>query len=63
LRTIETAVDYAIDEAAWAVGRALVNQRFDAILETVRVRGGSKLPADATEQDILDYAVEITRRR
>jgi hypothetical protein len=63
-RSMEAEDDVAVlDEAAWAAGRALINRRMDAILDAVRLRGDSPLPADASEQDILDYAVEITRRR
>ena len=60
-RTIEAADDDAIDEAAWAAGRALLNQQYDRAL-TAGLKGyRSPLPADASEQEILDYAVEITR--
>ncbi len=63
-RSLEAADDIGVlDEAAWGAGRVLINRRVDAILDAVRLRERSPLPADASEQDILDYAVEITRRR
>jgi predicted transcriptional regulator len=60
---LEGQSDAEIDEAAWAVGRALVDQQYDAAMKARRLRGGWPLPPDASEQDILDYAVKICRRR
>ncbi len=62
-RSSEGDADASLDEAAWAAGLALSNHRFNTILEAVRQRGRPPLPPNASEQDILDYAVEITRRR
>lgn len=62
-RAIEASEDSAIDEAAWAAGRALLDQRYERSLAAGLENFRSPLPAEASEQDILDYAVEITRRR
>ncbi len=63
LRRIEAEGETQLAEAAWAVGRALIDQQYDALIEARRLRGGLPLPLDASEQDILDYAVKICRRR
>jgi hypothetical protein len=62
-RAIEIDEDGAIDAAAWAAGRALLDQQFDRALAAGLKRFKSPLPEDASEQEILDYAIEITRRR
>ncbi len=59
-----TAVeDTALDEAAWQARRARLNEQYERSLAEGLRNFKSPLPADASEQDILDYAVEITRRR
>jgi hypothetical protein len=62
-RSIEQQQDHAIDEAAWAAGRALLDWQYDSILDAYRRSGRSPLPPDASEQDIIDFAVKICRRR
>jgi predicted transcriptional regulator len=63
LRRIEAQGDQAIDEAAWAAGRALLDRQYQDALKTGLDRAPSTLPAKASEEDILAEAVRITRRR
>ena len=63
LRRIEAQGDRAIEEAAWAAGRALLERQYDDALSSGLGRAPSSLPADASEADILAEAVRITRRR
>jgi hypothetical protein len=63
LRRIEAQGEHAIDEAAWAAGRALLDKEYDAVLGRGLQRYTPPLPADASEDDILAEAVRITRGR
>jgi|HubBroStandDraft_3_1064219.scaffolds.fasta_scaffold150785_3 hypothetical protein len=63
LRRIEARGDQAIEEAAWAAGRALLDRQYEAALEAGLGRAPSVLLPDASEEDILAEAVRITRRR
>lgn len=60
-RSAEALDDKAIDEAAWAVGRALLNKRYDRLLAEGLTHFKSPLPVDAPEQDILDHAATMTK--
>jgi len=62
LRRIEAQGDRAIEEAAWAAGRALLDQQYDAALHAGLARRPSTLASDASEEDILAEAVRISRR-
>ena len=62
LRRIETQGDQAIDEAAWAAGRALLDRQYDDALRVGLGRVPSTLSANASEADILSEAVRITRQ-
>jgi predicted transcriptional regulator len=63
LRRIEAQGERAIDEAAWAAGRALLDLQHEDALQAGLGRAPSMLPADASEGDILAEAVRLTRRR
>ena len=63
LRRIEAQGDGAIEEAAWAAGRALLDRQYEDALRSGLSRAPSTLPADASEEDILAEAARITRRR
>jgi hypothetical protein len=63
LRRIEALGDEAIEAAAWAAGRALLDRRYEAALEVGLSRAPSSLPPSASEDDILAEAVRITRSR
>jgi len=63
LRRIEAQGEQAIDEAAWAAGRALIDQEYEAVLDRGLQRYAPPLPAAASEDEILAEAVRITRRR
>jgi predicted transcriptional regulator len=63
LRRIEAQGEQAIDEAAWAAGRALLDKAYDATLDRGLLRYTPPLPADASEDEILAEAVRITRGR
>jgi predicted transcriptional regulator len=62
LRRIETQGDVAIEEAAWAAGRALLDKEFDAVLDRGLRAYRPPLAPDASEGEILAEAVRITRR-
>jgi hypothetical protein len=63
LRRIEAQGDRAIDEAAWAAGRALLDKEYEAVLERGLANYRPALPAGASEDDMLAEALRITRRR
>ncbi len=63
LRRIEAKGDSAIEEAAWATGRALLDQQYEEALQAGLSRAPSTLAPDASEEDILAEAVRITRQR
>lgn len=63
LRRAEAEGPEQADEAAWAAGRALLNQRFDAIMAKIGEHMPALLPDDADEEAILAKAVELTRDR
>jgi predicted transcriptional regulator len=63
LRRIEAQGELAIDEAAWAAGRALLDQQYDRAVQGGLSRAPSTLPTDASEEDILAEAVRMTRDR
>ena len=62
LRRIEAEGDCALEDAAWAAGRALLDERYEAVLERALAQAPSTLPPDATEEDILAEAVRVTKR-
>jgi predicted transcriptional regulator len=51
------------DETAWEVGRAILDKQWNDAVRAGLARYQSPLPPDASEEDILAYAVQITRRR
>jgi hypothetical protein len=63
LRRIEAKGDQAIDEAAWAAGRALLDREYEELLDKGLANYTPPLPADASEDDILAEAVRLTHRR
>lgn len=63
LRRIEAQGDRAIDEAAWAAGRALLDKEYQATLDQGLQRYEPPIPAGASEEDILSEAIRITRDR
>jgi len=63
LRRIEAQGDHAIEEAAWAAGRVLLDRQYEQALNAGLARAPSSLPPDASEESILAEAVRITRRR
>ena len=63
LRRIEAQGDEAIDEAAWAAGRAVLDKDYEAVLDRGLANYKPTIPADASEDEILAEAVRITRRR
>jgi hypothetical protein len=62
LRRIETQGDRAIEEAAWAAGRALLDREYETVLDRGLAGYTPAMPADAAEDDILAEAVRVTRR-
>jgi hypothetical protein len=63
LRRFEAQGDRAIEEAAWAAGRALLDKEYEEVLDRGLAQYASGLPTDAPEDDILAEAVRFTRRR
>lgn len=63
LRRIEARGERAIDEAAWAAGRALLNKEFEEVLDRGLANYTPSIPADASEDEILAEAVRLTRGR
>ena len=60
LRRIEAQGDQAIEEAAWAAGRALLDREYEAVLDRGLAKFTPTLPAGAPEEAILAEAVRIT---
>jgi hypothetical protein len=63
MRVIEAAGDQAVEEAAWAAGRALLDKEFEATLQRGLKGYEPTLSSDASEDDILAEANRMTRRR
>jgi predicted transcriptional regulator len=63
LRRIEAQGDQAMDDAAWAAGRALLDKEFDTVLDRGLLGYTPALPAGASEDAILAEAVRLTRPR
>lgn len=63
MRRIEAAGEGAIDEAAWAVGRTLLDKEYVALTRRAVDAVRSDLPPDATEDEIMAAAVHATRRK
>jgi hypothetical protein len=63
LRRIEAKGDAAIDEAAWAAGRALLDKEYEEVLDRGLAAHEPKLAREASEEEILAEATRITRRR
>lgn len=63
LRRIEAQGEQAIDEAAWAAGRALLDAEYEAALDRGLANFNPTLSANASEDAILAEAVRITRGR
>ena len=63
LRRFEAQGDRAIDEAAWAAGRALLDKEYEEVLDRGMAHDAPTLPADASEDDILAEAVRISGGR
>jgi len=61
LRRVEAQGDRAIEEAAWAAGRALLDREYEAILDRGLTNYTPTLPAIASDEAILAEAVRITR--
>ncbi|HVY33265.1 MAG TPA: hypothetical protein VG960_02470 [Caulobacteraceae bacterium] len=59
LRRIETQGDQAINEAAWAAGRALLDQAYEAVLDQGLANYTPGISADAPEEAILAEAVRL----
>lgn len=62
MRRIEAAGEKAVDEAAWAVGRALLDKEYLGLTREVMGSLKTGLPAEATEDQIAAEAVRLTRR-
>lgn len=62
MRRIEASGEQAVDEAAWAVGRTLLERDYAAALGKVVPSLMPKLPADASEEQIMAEAVRLTVR-
>jgi hypothetical protein len=60
-RRIEASGESAADQAAWAAGRALLDRQYEEALAAGLNGHDPRLPPDASETDILKYAVEIAR--
>src|SRR5690242_15776492 len=61
LRRIEARGDRAIEEAAWAAGRALLDKEYEELLDRGLAGSASALAETASEDEILAEAVRITR--
>jgi predicted transcriptional regulator len=61
LRRIEAQGDPAIDAAAWAAGRALLDQEYETVLKRGLANTEPNLPAGASPDATLAEAVRITR--
>ena len=63
LRRIEAEGEPGMEEAAWAVGRALLDRQYENILDRGLANYTTKLSSDASEEEILAEAVRLTRVR
>jgi predicted transcriptional regulator len=61
MRRIEAQGDRAIDEAAWAAGRALLDKEYEAVLARGLEKYTPALASDAPEDAIVAEAVRLTR--
>ena len=62
MRRIEATGASAVEEASWAVSRALLEQEYDTLVQQGARALKTTLPADASEDDIMAEAVRMTRR-
>ncbi len=64
LRQLEAAGPEAADTAGWAVGRALLDQQYEAAVAQGLAESANRTarPLAETEDEILARAVEISRR-
>ena len=62
-RRVEAAGESAVEQAARAAGRALLDRQYEDALAAGLARHERRLAADASESDILAHAVEISRAR
>jgi len=61
LRRLEAAGPEAIDAAAWAAGRALLDQQYERVVAKGLKEGGHA-PADLDEEALLEEAAIIARQ-
>jgi predicted transcriptional regulator len=61
LRRLEAAGPDAIDAAAWAAGRALLDQQYEQVVARGLNEGGHK-PTDLDEEALLEEAVSLVRK-
>ncbi len=62
MRRIEATGPSAVEEASWAVSRALLEREYEALVQASGAKLGAGLAADASEDDIMAEAVRMTRR-
>lgn len=61
LRRLEAAGPDAIDAAAWAAGRALLDQQYEQVVARGLKEGGHK-PMDLDEEALLEEAAGLVRK-
>lgn len=61
-RRIEAGGAAEAEKAAWAMGRAVLDEEFRALSARAAHGLETKLPATASEADIMEEAVRLTRR-
>lgn len=61
LRRLEAAGPEAIDAAAWAAGRALLDQQYEQVVAKGLKEGGHA-PTDLDEEALLEQAANLVRK-
>jgi len=62
MRHIEATGASAVEDAGWAVSRALLEREYETLIRRGAATLATDLGADASEGDIMAQAVRMTRR-
>jgi hypothetical protein len=63
MRRIEATGEDAVNEAAWAAGRALLDREFDLTLQRGLSGYAPTVGPKASEDEIMTEAIRVSRRR
>jgi hypothetical protein len=63
MRRIEATGEDAVQQASWAVSRALLDREYEALVRQSMETAQTRLGPNATEDEIMTEAVRLTERR